>query len=797
MPPVWGAWGKWSRKRLPHPLVCHLIDTALVARELLPRLLGPRCLVMLRTTFRPLGDADGWIAVLCGIHDLGKYSPTFQGIKADLAAGRLGPEAASDVHFVRKLDGVQRLDIPHGLLTALHVKDMLTSWGADVVVADGIAVVLGGHHGYFPKSSAVAQARTARNDHGGETWARWRDAMVLQIVDHLGLVDPRTLPWSKVEFDVVAGVGLAGLTTVSDWIASDESNYESPDGPFDLAEYVRAARPRAVHAVLKAGVQPWKPPVDTSFRGLNPKTSDVPEVRPVQVLAERLVADRRGPTMVVVEAPTGEGKTLLALQAAATLVRTLKLSGVYVGMPTKATSNQVLEEFEALLDRIKDTTGVHLVHSDARNYLAERDTEPSDIGHDDPHDDDTAAREWFTRKKSLLASLGVGTVDQVVRAGIRSGHGFVRLAGLSGKVVVFDEVHAYGVHMSTLLDRLLMWLGRLGVSVVVLSATLPTRRRDELVRAWQAGVTGRRPGSVAAVPACGGYPRVTVADEEGVTAHKAGVSKVNRERDVVLDHPVPAERVVSWLLEQARSGRGVTAVHNTVSRAKKTYEEVNATVARLPQEHFVDGVRPVVKLIHGQMDRVERSEVERWLRRGFGPTGTRVPAIVVGTQVLEQSLDLDFDAMLTDLAPMDLLIQRAGRVHRHNRTRRGPLLLGITGVTDTDNAPVFPPHVHTIYARYVLLRTWALLRHRTVIHCPQEVPALVDAVYGPPEAVPCPSGWQTAWRQAETAHRTHVHRQVDRAANLYLPVPVGEVVLEQLSEQPQDPRRTRENKGNR
>ncbi|WP_184928898.1 CRISPR-associated helicase Cas3' [Saccharothrix ecbatanensis] len=794
MPPVWGAWGKWSRGRSPHPLVCHLIDTALVARELLPRLLGPRCLAVLRAAFRPLGDADGWIAVLCGIHDLGKYSPTFQGIKAELAAERLGPEAAPDVHFVCKLDGVQRLDVPHGLLTALHVKDMLASWGVDTVVASDIAVVLGGHHGYFPKGSAVAQARTARNDHGGQKWARWRDAMVLQVVDHLGLGDPRTLPWSQVEFGIVAAVSLAGLTTVSDWIASDESNYKSPDGPFDLAEYVRVARPRAVDAVVKAGVQRWTPPVDTSFRGLNPTA---PDVRPVQVVAERLAADRRGPTMVVVEAPTGEGKTLLAFQVATTLVRNLELSGVYVGMPTKATSNQVLDEFEALLERIGDTTGVHLVHSDARAHLAERDTEPSDVGRDDPHDGDAAAREWFTRKKSLLASLGIGTVDQVVRAGIRSGHGFVRLAGLSGKVVVFDEVHAYGVHMSTLLDRLLMWLGRLGVSVVMLSATLPTRRRDELVRAWQAGLTGRRSGMVAAVPACEGYPRVTVAGEDGVAVQEAGVSMINQGRDVVLDHPVPAEQVVSWLLDQARSGRGVAAVHNTVARAKRTYEEVDAAVARLPEEYFAEGVRPVVKLIHGQMDRVERSDVEEWLRRGFGPRGSRAPAIVVGTQVLEQSLDLDFDAMLIDLAPMDLVIQRAGRVHRHNRKQRGPLLLGITGVTDTDGAPVFPPHVHTIYSRYILLRTWALLRHRTVIRCPREVPALVDTVYGPAEAVTCPSGWETTWRQAEAAHRAHGHRQVDRAANLYLPVPVGEVALEQLSEQPQDPRRTREGKGNR
>ncbi|MBB4966292.1 CRISPR-associated helicase Cas3' [Saccharothrix violaceirubra] len=762
-------WGKWTSKGI-HPLICHLIDTASVAREL--SLSGPGCRDALRAAFAPLGDADGWIALLSGIHDIGKCSPGFQGIRGEEAAVRL--DEADDVRFVAKVDGVRRVDVPHGLVTAVHVKDMLTSWGAGLAVADEIAVTLGGHHGYFPKSSAVTQARAARNDLGGTTWAALRDDMVLQVADALGLPDPRTLPWSRVGFGVVEGLTLAALTTVADWIASDVSNYESPEEPVDLAAYTKAARERAVKAVAKAGIDRWVPPTDTSFLALH---HDHP--RPVQAAVERLVADRTGPTLVVVEAPTGEGKTRLAFQAAATLVRDLGPAGVYVAMPTKATSNQVLAEFEKMLKRTGDGTPIRLVHSEAREHLAERPIEPSDVGRDDPDDSDVAAREWFTRKKSLLAALGVGTVDQVLRAAIRTGHGYVRLGGLSGKVVVFDEVHAYDTHMTTLFERLLMWLGRLGVSVVVLSATLPTRRRNALTRAWQAGLTDSRPSAVADVPRCADYPRVTVADAAGVVAEGADTSEINQERDVRLDHPVSDDEIVPWLVKRAGC---VASIHNTVGRAKHVYDEVDKAVALLPEAK-----RPKVKLIHGQLDRAQRRELEAWLKAQYGPGGQRTPAIVVGTQVLEQSLDLDFDAMLTDLAPIDLLIQRAGRVHRH--ARRGPLVLGITGVTDTDGPPVFPRY--TVYSRYILSRTWALVRGRKIIHCPREVPELVDKVYGPADAVPCPPGWEKAWHRYEESDRARAERELDRARDLYLPMPIGEVRLEGLSGHPQDPRKTR------
>ncbi|MEV0680110.1 CRISPR-associated helicase Cas3' [Actinosynnema sp. NPDC050436] len=775
-PPVWGAWGKASGTRPPHPLVCHVVDTAAVAELVMPGLLGPVCLAELRASFSVLDDPDTWIALLCGLHDLGKYGAGFQGQRVDLAVERLGGEAAADLAYLARPKGVPRVDTPHGTVTALHLRDMLARWGMPSSSAEMISCALGGHHGYFPARGEVDQAGTEVNDHGGQRWATWRNDLVKDLVRAFGLSEPEPSRWAGVRIGVETAVALAALTTVSDWIASDTSNYTSPGEPFDLGDYIAQARKRAGGAVVTAGMRSWKAPVDTSFDAL---FAGLSEVWPVQVTTASLVAGRSEPTMLVVEAPTGEGKTNAALQAAATLVGRLELTGVYVAMPTKATSRQFRGEFEKLLKHVGDDSTVKLVYSEVQASLEEPAVEPSDVGQDDQQDSDVAAREWFTRKKSLLAALGVGTLDQAAKSVVRSGHQFVRLAGLSSKVVVFDEVHAYDTQMSALLDRLLMWLGRLGASVVLLSATLPSRRHHELVTAWQAGVLGCPPSAVPAGEEGIAYPRVTVAGRGPARTVPVGVSKLNTGRLVVLHKIVPDEHVADWLVDRARDGRAVAVVHNLRGRAKATFEAVREAVRDLPSHR-----RPEVVLLHGQLTNAERTRREADVRRWFGRDGERCPAIVVGTQVLEQSLDLDFDTMVTDLAPIDLLIQRAGRVHRHSRAGRGDLVLGITGVTDTPAGPTFPQYLHSVYSRYILLRTWAVVRNKNLIRCPDEVSELVDAVYGPAGAVACPDGWQALWQASAAAHQRDINKQKDQAHQWYVPMPMAVERLNELTDIP-------------
>jgi CRISPR-associated endonuclease/helicase Cas3 len=507
----------------------------------------------------------------------------------------------------------------------------------------------------------------------------------------------------------------------------------------------------------------WSPPGDTTFKALFPKSGGP---RPIQEVVERLTKDLQEPALLLIEAPTGEGKSKAALQAASAMVRQLGMAGFYVGMPTQATGNQMLGEIERMLKALGDTTPVSLVHSTARDFLAERATAPTEISRDEDGGQDVAAATWFTRKRNLLGALGVGTVDQALKGAIRSGHVFVRLAALSGKVVVIDEVHAYDVYMSTLLERLLMWLGALGTPVILLSATLPSGRRHALVAAWQAGLRGCTMREIPALPASPDYPRITVADANGTAVHPAGISRVNKDRTIHLKF-ISDEKVVDWLLEHALAGRSVAVIHNLVKRAIATYEELEERLAELPPDK-----RPKLIAINGPLLPGLRREVEADLQAYFGEKGTKptAGAIVVGTQVLEQSLDLDFDAILSDLAPIDSLIQRAGRVHRHDRAKsRGEQTLTITGVTDTPAGPEFPLYLRNVYAPIVLLRTWALIRNKDYFKSPREIPGLIDAVYE--ERVECPPGWEAMWLKG-LEHGEKL-RQKDRytAATVYLPQP--------------------------
>jgi CRISPR-associated endonuclease/helicase Cas3 len=408
------------------------------------------------------------------------------------------------------------------------------------------------------------------------------------------------------------------------------------------------------------------------------------------------------------------------------------------------------------------------------------------VGTDDPGDSDVAAQGWFTRKKNLLGVLGVGTVDQALKAAIRSGHMFVRLAALSNKVVVIDEVHAYDTYMSTLLDRLLAWLGRLGVSVVVLSATLPSRRRQDLVAAWQSGLQRCHQTDAPSMPASSAYPRVTRAGSGVPVVRAAEASDLNANRVVRLER-VADDGIVEWLLAQAEGGRCVAVVHNLVRRAIATHESLKSRIAELPE-----GERPRLIAITGQLAVTQRRAVEAELRAGFGPGGSRPRAIVVGTQVLEQSLDLDFDVMLTDLAPIDSMIQRAGRVHRHDRSpARGVPVLAISGVTDGPTGPAFPPYLGHVYAPMVLLRTWALLRGEKELRCPEQVPTLVDAVYGSAQAVHCPSGWEKAWQKAADQLDRALDKHNRDARTVYPPHPEAVTHLSELTARGKSTRRTR------
>jgi len=617
-----------------------------------------------------------------------------------------------------------------------------------------------------------------------------------------GLRDPKELPWAQVKCGLAASVGLTGLTTISDWIASDDKKFPRGETVTNLSAYLEDTRKRATEVIAKLDWDPWRPPNDTSFRTLFPT---VAEIRPIQKKLDELLGDEEGIKrgIYVIEAPTGEGKTRSALQLAAALVKRLGLNGFYIGLPTQATANGLFREVESFLSDIGADIKARLLHSKADEVQAKRRqtdpiVEPSDATRDEHPEAEEEDRDWLSRQKGMLFPVGVGTVDQSIKHALRARHLCVGLASISNKVIVVDEVHAYDTYMSQLLDRLLQWLGRLGVPVILLSATLPSNRRTQLINAW---CSGSRRGGVRkelGKPSRTGYPRITYSYGDKIETVTSGVSSTNGNRVIQLPR-VDEGSIVPWVLDRVRGGGCAAVIRNLVRSANNTYDALKAAIERLPSAE-----RPEIFLLTSKVSDRQQVEQELLSRLGLpvgGIVGARPQrAIVVGTSVLESSLDLDFDIMVSDLAPIDSMIQRMGRLHRHERDDRPEHLrdkiFAITGVVDQPTGPRFPQYTINVYSDLILHRTWAVLRNRVSVCCPNDVEELIEAVYGEDLVQPPPS-WERQFHKAEQRHRREQERNEYVARERRLPPPRETMHLEELTRLPGSSGNTRLSHGAR
>ncbi|HSA51657.1 MAG TPA: CRISPR-associated helicase Cas3' [Yinghuangia sp.] len=482
-----------------------------------------------------------------------------------------------------------------------------------------------------------------------------------------------------------------------------------------------------------------------------------------------------------VKAEQAQGKTEAALVAAEVFAARCGAGGCFVALPTRATGNAMFSRVLDWLERLPGSGGgsvflahakaglneeyVDLVRAGSRRLAAiEVDGEDDDWR---PAQDvraasgELAAHQWLRgRKTGMLASFAVGTVDQLLFAGLKSRHLALRHLALAGKVVVVDEVHAYDAYMSVYLERVLSWLGAYRVPVVMLSATLPAGRRRALAEAF-AGVAG-----AGAVVEDERYPLIT-AVSAGAPARVVPVAAAG-ERAVevqVARLDDDAERLVGLLEVELADGGCALVVRNTVDRVLRT--------AAALRERFGDDR---VTVAHSRFVDLDRARVDAELVRRFGPDGDRPVGahIVVASQVAEQSLDVDFDVLVSDLAPVDLVLQRLGRLHRHHRGGREqtgrPSRLRvprcwITGVAWATPVPEPVPGSRAVYGRYALLRSLAVLAPHLDGRClelPGDISGLVQAAYG--EGPVGPASWQPALAVAgeeEAVLRADQRRRAD------------------------------------
>jgi len=712
-----------------HPVICHLADTATVAIEIVRTYLSQAAL---ETLGRGLGLSDENLIRCCGFlagsHDLGKVSPAFQYQRSEVAEVLAGGQLY-DLWY--KIPTVQRNEkAPHGLVTAKTLPEFLVEIGMEnEQMARKLAAIVGGHHGFFPSAKEIkALDESLAGVNQGNIWKKHSRQIFEELREFVGL-KAEDLP---SQCDNAAVMILAGLTTVSDWIASNSDFFPyANDEPF--AEYAKKLPAKAQKALKTLGWTRLKlatrKPLD--FTEL---FTDIKEPRELQKKAIDIAKTLTTPCLMLVEASMGEGKTEMAIYLADYLQQTMGTGGFYIGLPTQATSNAMFERVRKFLNtrypkgEFPGLINLTLSHSAAalkEDYLQSicRLDKEEQIYDEDKK---VVAQEWHTaRKRTMLSPYGVGTADQALMGAIRSKHQFVRLFGLAGRVVILDEIHAYDLYTGTLLERFLEWLALLGSPVIALSATLPIDTRRKLVNAYAKGCGCPEPELPTRE-----YPRLTTFTQSGVTVNSFPASPhVTRSLNL---HWTNDRDWVAQLKEKLTGGGCVAVICSTVARAQEVFQ-------RLQGQFAEDKLGTELGLFHGRFLFVDRERIEQDCIIKFGKpsdSNTNRPYryVLVATQVIEQSLDLDFDLMISDLAPIDLLLQRSGRLHRHpdreNRPEQldKPTMWLIAPTLDEEGTPDFGVSQY-IYDRHVLLRTWLTTRQLTRLELPGMMDDLIESVY--------------------------------------------------------------------
>jgi CRISPR-associated endonuclease/helicase Cas3 len=820
---VWAKSSKLEGEWLP--LWRHLDDAAGVAGLLWDRWL-PDATKHLITGALPGGEADGrrlavWLA---GVHDIGKATPAFAIQLRSLAA----PMRERGLGMPFDIPYGDRVLARHAVAGQILLEQWLTSthrWSPRQTRQ--YAIVVGGHHGVPPSAAEIRQATERPHLLGlGSDQRSWQ-VVHQELLDRAAEcyhVTGRLPHWQGLKLSQPVQVLLTGLVIVADWIASDEHLFpydpERLHLPSRLADaWDERDLPTPWHAVTS---------MDPPERLFTARFTLPPAARPhpVQIAAVELARAMPTPGLLIIEAPMGEGKTEAALAAAEQLAARCGAGGCFVALPTRATSDAMFTRVRDWLARVPDAaqhTGalaLTLAHGKARfnddftalmwhGYATSVEPDAPERSGDragKATGRDVAAHRWLTgRKKAMLSSSVVGTIDQLLFAALKSRHLALRHLGLAGKIVIIDEAHAYDVYMSHYLDRALEWLAAYRVPTIVLSATLPARRRRMLLEAYDRGrgigrAPARRPSwrdDPAAAPAPDpyaaldgdpGYPLLAASGTGGQPTVRI-VAPSGREVAVAVERVDDDLDTLASLLRTALAGGGCALViRNTVRRVQETAAHLRQALA---------GSSVDVTVAHSRFLAPDRAARDEWLRTSFGPpehlrdaSCTRPDRhVVVASQVAEQSLDIDFDLLVTDLAPADLVLQRAGRLHRHQRgtgqshrpepLRRARCL--VTGVDWSTSPPTPVAGSQRVYGQHPLLRSLAVLHPHLdgdrALRLPADIAPIVQAAYGDTAIGPAP--WQEAMTAAQQRHVTDQQQKEHKAETFRLAQwgPAGQPVI--------------------
>ena len=749
-----------------HLLPFHSLDVAAVGFYLLsPE--TPRNQAMAKSLDLSPSQLQSLFTFALALHDLGKFARAFQGLARPMVDG-LVPADPRIVYCVRH-DSLGMLFWKQTILDRLGDASVWY-WPQGKVFSRyarrALEFMLGAAFGHHGQPVASGSERLDKHAHDEDQEAVW--AFSTAIADFLQpewpvdcMNDPewgqrlKKLSWH-----------LAGQAVLADWLGSNQDAFPYQSNVEDLVTYWHGkALPRAEALLQQLGFTTSLTP--TSFKGVESFFGFSPT--PLQQWAQDTeLAD--SPQLFILEDVTGAGKTEAALTLAHRLLEKRQVGGVYFGLPTMATSNAMYSRIADIYRRwFTDAKAPNLVLAHGARQLNEQfggtivplQAPDANYGPDEGSAS-AVCNQWFadSRKKALLADVGVGTVDQVLMGLLPFRHQSLRLIGLANKLLIVDEIHACDDYMLTLLAAVLEAHAQQGGSAVLLTATLPLRMRKQLVVAWQRGLAVTLPGPVN----IDAFPLATHVFQERLIEQPVATRK-SVAREVLVEQVSEEETVIATLVEAARQGRCACWIRNTVDDAISAIEKLSQRVSE-PEK---------LLLFHSRFVMADRQSIETAALELFGKDSgseERAGRILVATQVVEQSLDLDFDVMISDLAPIDLLIQRAGRLHRHGRDTEG----NRTDAADKRPVPVlqifapaftpapgknwikdFLPGAAAVYGNHgQLWLTLNSLLTRGALRMPEQARLLIESVYGEDAEGSIPAGLMDSHFAQEGERQSHV-----------------------------------------
>ncbi|MFZ5569202.1 MAG: CRISPR-associated helicase Cas3' [Thermodesulfobacteriota bacterium] len=669
VPGYFNYWGKADPNYIGepkwHPLVYHCLDVAAVGWILLnPQ--KPLCIHLAAQLKVETRWLRAFFIFCLALHDIGKFSRAFQGLKIELSSDLV--KANPRMQYNERHDTLgfwlwqDRLSV--------QLEKQLPGSDEWLKKIERWLEIVTGHHGMPPKKSGgrISNFFEPEDEEAACHFVQDVYSLFLSEFEHAVLRDIDLKQRLKT-----ASWQLAGLAVLADWIGSNQEYFSYHSEPEDLTVYwYKRALPSAEIAIQS---MPAKPKVSL-FQGLSNLFPFIKQPTPLQVYATNEPLNDK-PQLFILEDVTGAGKTEAALTLTHRLLNAGLADGLYVALPTMATANAMYRRLGQVYRRFyenSDLPSLVLAHgarelSDVfRESVLLPANQKTDLNYTESHDDQeqelTATaycNAWLadSRKKALLADVGVGTLDQALLAVLPARHQALRLLGLGRKVLLVDEVHAYDSYMQKLLDALLEIHARQGGSVILLSATLPQTMREDLVAAFHRGL-----GDSNIEIYSNAYPLATHSPTAG-EVEKSIDTREEVKRTVMIGHLETGKAVIDQIQQAINKGQCVCWIRNTVKAARASHR-------LLAESDWLD--KGHLHLFHSRFAMVDRQRIESDTEERFGEKSNhedRKGQVLIATQVVEQSLDLDFDVLITDLAPIDLIIQRAGRLRRHIRDGQG------------------------------------------------------------------------------------------------------------------------------